>query len=82
MKWVCSNVTHEIDSIYSKPPAQKVIACVLSLGSNYERVVPKRLRKFEENHPDVNSIAELEKLIAGYSTPYEFLVKELDHKKN
>ena len=81
MKWVFSNVAHEIDGIYSKPPAQKVIACVLSLGTNYEGVVPKRLRKFEENHPDVNSITDLEKLIAGYSTPYEFFVKELDHKK-
>ena len=65
MKWVYSNVTHETDGIYSKPPAQKVIACVLSLGTNYEGVVPKRIRKFEENHPDVNSITELKKLIAG-----------------
>ena len=81
MKWVYSNVTHETDIIYSKPPAQKVIACVLSLGTNYERVVSKRLRQFEENHPDVNSITELEKLIARYSTPYDFFVKELDHKK-
>ena len=62
----------------SRPPAIRVIGCVLSLRTSYERVVKPRLETFMLNHPDIVNVRELEKLIESYPSPYYFIQRELN----
>lgn len=61
-----------------RPPAIKVIDCVLSLRTSYDRTVVPRLKDFRTKHPDTQQITELANLIASYQTPYEFILQELN----
>ena len=61
----------------SKSPAVKVIHCVLSLRTSYDRVVLPRLDAFVEKHPETRTVHELANLIASFPTPYEFMRQEL-----
>ena len=62
----------------SNPSAVKVIHCVLSLRTSYDRVVKPRLDIFKSKHPNVKRVAELENLMASYPNPYEFMKQELE----
>lgn len=64
----------------SRPPAIKVIHCVLSLRANYDKVVRPRLATFMTAHPDIKQVAELANLIANYPTPYAFITSALNYK--
>ena len=51
------------------PPAVKVIDCVLSLNRKYDTFVVPRLKTFMSNHPEIQRVVELAKLMANYPTP-------------
>lgn len=62
-----------------RPPAIKVIHCILSLRANYDRVVKPRLDFFRDKHPNIKRIKDLANLITSYPTPYTFIQQELDY---
>ena len=64
----------------SLPPAIKIIRCVLSLRTSYDKVVVRREKTFRVVHPDIKQVAELENLMASYPNPYEFMRQELCYK--
>ena len=63
----------------TRPPAIKVIDCVLSLRTSYDNFVVPRLETFKLAHPDIKQVAELAKFIASYPTPHEFIVNEFKY---
>ena len=60
------------------PLAVKVIHSVISQGLTYETTVRPRLVNFKKNRPDVRSVRQLADLIASYTTPLDFLTKEVN----
>ncbi len=65
-------------SVDSRPSAIKVIDCVLSLRTSYDKTVVPRLKTFGSTHPDIQQTSELATLIASYPTPYKFIQQELN----
>ena len=63
----------------TRPSAIKVIDCVLSLRTSYDKVVVPRLETFMSAHPCVQQVSELADLMASYPTPYEFIQQELNY---
>ena len=63
----------------TRPPAIKVIDCVLSLRTSYDNFVVPRLETFKSAHPDIKQVAELAKFMAGYPTPHAFMVNEFKY---
>ena len=59
-------------------PAVKVINSVISQGLNYKTTIYPRLVDFKKNRPDVKSVRQLADLMASYTTPLDFLTKEVD----
>lgn len=58
--------------------AIKLIDCVLSLRTSYDRVVVPRLKDFRKKHPDIQHVVDLENLMGNYPTPYTFIQQELN----
>lgn len=65
------------DEEKSLPPAIKVIRCVLSLRTSYDKVVKPRVETFMSAHPDIKRVNELSDFMASYPTPYKFMQQEL-----
>ena len=80
LEQIAPHVSRSKDPEWSRPPAVKVIDCVLSLRTNYDRVVIPRLETFMSLHPDTRQIAELANLMEGYPKPYAFMKQELNYK--
>jgi hypothetical protein len=57
------------DRAWVREPAVRVIDCVLSLMRRYDAFVVPRLDGFERRHPEVRTVSELQRLIAGYRSP-------------
>ena len=67
------------DLVDSRPPAVRVIDCVLSLNRPYDTFVVPRLNIFMGRHPEVQQVSELENLMANYPTPHAFVQQELNY---
>lgn len=67
------------DLVDSRPPAVRVIDCVLSLNRKYDTFVVPRLRTFITNHPEVQQITGLAELMTSYPTPHAFVQQELSY---
>jgi len=67
------------DRARRREPAVRVIDCVLSLNRNYDKVVVPMLDRFEQQHPEVRSIRELQALITRYSSCNAFVEDVLDY---
>lgn len=67
------------DLVDSRPPAVRVVDCVLSLNRKYDTFVVPRLRTFISNHPEIQRVVELAELMASYPTPHAFMQQELDY---
>jgi hypothetical protein len=67
------------DSIWDRPPAAKVIDCVLSLNRHYDRVVLPRVDRFCVARPELRSIQDLSRLMDTYESPIEFTRHELSY---
>ena len=67
------------DLVNSRPPAVRVIDCVLSLNRPYDTFVVPRLKIFMGNHPEIRHITELAEFMASYPTPHAFVQQELDY---
>ena len=80
LKVFSSDIRRHNNLTFNQSPAVKVINSVLSLGISYENYAEPRLKEFEKNRPDVTQVTELKRLIACYSTRYEFLDEELKSK--
>lgn len=61
-----------------RPPAVRVIHCVLSLNRSYNFVLP-RLEAFMDSHPDTQRVVELANLMDSYPTPHAFVKQELNY---
>ena len=79
LEQIAPHVSRSNDPEWSHPPAVKVINCVLSLRTSYEKVVLPRLETFMSFHPDTRQVAELANLMAGYPTPHAFVKQEFDY---
>lgn len=81
--WIEQHAAHFSNETKSEevslPSAIKVIRCVLSLRTSYDKVVVRRERTFRKVHPDIKNVAELACLIASFPTPYDFMKQELDY---
>lgn len=73
------HVSKSNDSEWSHPPAVKIIDCVLSPNRSYDKFVVPRLDVFMNRHPEIHRVSQLSDLMADYSTPHEFVVKELNY---
>jgi hypothetical protein len=67
------------DVAWARPPAVRVIDCVLSLNRNYNRVVVPRLDRFEQRRPEIRSVRQLQELIKTYPSPHAFVKEELNY---
>ncbi len=67
------------DPEWSRPPAVKIIDCVLSLNRKYDTFVVPRLETFMSNNPEIQQTIELANLIASYPTPHAFMGQELNY---
>ena len=63
-----------------QPIAVRIIHCVLSLRTSYDRVVVPRLNAFMSNHPDTKRAVDLADLMDSYPTPFLFMKEELNFK--
>ncbi len=79
LKQIAPHVTRSNDPEWSYPPAVKVIDCVLSLNRPYDKFVVPRLKVFMDRHPEIRRVTQLSDFMADYSTPHEFVVKELNY---
>jgi len=61
-------------------PPLNVLDCVLSLNRNYDNFCEPRVKRFQEQNPEVDSLARLLRLINTYPTPLEFSIKELNYR--
>jgi hypothetical protein len=68
------------DRAWGREPAVRVIDCVLSLMRRYDAFVVPRLDGFERRHPEVRTVSELQRLIAGYRSPDRFVTEVLDYR--
>lgn len=67
------------DSAWLRPPAIRVIDCILSLRRSYDKFVVPRLDQFQKQHAQVSSITDLQKLIASFSSPHKFVKTDLNY---
>lgn len=68
------------DRAWVREPAVRVIDCVLSLMRRYDAFVVPRLDRFERRHPQVRTVSDLQRLIAGYQSPARFVSEVLDYR--
>lgn len=60
-------------------PSLNVLDCVLSLNRRYNSFVLPRIRNFGREHPNVNSLEELEGLIEEHESPCDFMCTQLNY---
>lgn len=65
-------------SIDSRSPAIKVIDSVLQINRKYCGFVVPRLESFMKNHPEIQRVVELKKLMENYPTSHAFMQNELN----
>jgi hypothetical protein len=80
LRHLAPSVRTSADGSWRRPPALRVIDCVLSLNRNYDRFVVPRLDCFQRNFPEICSVGELNEEIARYQSAHEFVVKTLGYK--
>lgn len=68
------------DRAWFRPPALRVIDCVLSLNRHYDRFVVPRLDRFEQEHPTTTSVKALRQLIASCSSAASFCATVLRYR--
>ena len=73
--YACSSTEPE----WSRPPAIRIIDCVIALNRRYDVFVVPRLEAFMTRHPEIRRVVELAELMATYPTPSEFLINELNY---
>ena len=61
-------------------PPLNVLDCVLSLNRRYDTFCEPRVQRFANQHPEVDTLESLLRLINRYSTPLEFSTKELNYR--
>jgi hypothetical protein len=64
---------------WSVPPLN-VLDCVLSLNRRYDTFCRPRVQQFASQHPEVDTLARMVRLINIYPTPFEFSIMELDYR--
>ena len=79
LKRISSDVSSPTGPEWSYPPAVKVIDCVLSLNRKYDTFVIPRLKTFMSNHPEIQRVVELAKLMDHYPTPHAFVQQEINY---
>lgn len=79
LEQISPDVSMPIDPEWSRPPAVKVIDCVLSLNRKYDTFVVPRLETFMSNHPKTQRMVELAKLMVNYPTAHAFVKQELNY---
>jgi hypothetical protein len=68
------------DRAWSRPPALRVIDCVLSLRRNYDRFVVPRLDRFEDRFPEVVTVRDLRGLVDTCDSATAFVKDALNYK--
>ena len=79
LKQVAHEIPKTVAPVSVRFPAVLVIDCVLSLNRRYDTFVVPRLENFMSNHPEIQRITDLAKLMASYPTPHAFVQQELDY---
>ncbi len=74
------NVRPSADRAWSRPPASKVLDCVLSLRRRYHSFVVPRLDAFEQGHPNTRGIRDLQGLINTHSSSANFSEQVLNYR--
>lgn len=73
-------ISESTDTAWIKPPAVRVIDCVLSLNRRYDGFVVPRITKFQEKYPAIVTINQLLELIHEYISENEFVQEELNYR--
>jgi hypothetical protein len=68
------------DRAWSRSAAVRVIDCVLSLNRRYDSFVVPRLDRFEQTHPEIRTISDLQGLIARYPSCSAFVSEVLSYR--
>jgi hypothetical protein len=77
LRHLAPSIKKSTDRAWSRRPALRVIDCILSLNRAYDRFVVKRLDQFEHEHPNVQSVSDLDVLIATFPSPHHFMASTL-----
>jgi hypothetical protein len=62
-----------LDPAWARPIPVRVVDCVLSLRRNYDRFVVPRVESLMRAHPELDTMAQLEALMASYPSPAAFV---------
>ena len=73
LRRLAPSIKQSADRAWSREPAVRVIDCVLSLNRPYDRFVVPRLDSFENAHPSIHSVSDLQSLMNEYSSPDRFV---------
>ena len=79
LEQIVPNTAPSVSPGQLRPPAVKVIHCVLSLNRKYDTFVLPRLEAFMDSHPDTQRVVELANLMDSYPTPHAFVKQELNY---
>lgn len=71
------DVKPSADLAWNRSDAVRVIDCVLSLNRDYDNIVVPRVQRFEQDHPEVDSVAALQVMMRSCASPHEFLREHL-----
>jgi hypothetical protein len=80
LRQLAPSVRKSSDRAWVREPAVRVIDCVLSLMRRYDSFVVPRLDQFERRHPDIRTVADLQRLIAGFRSADRFVTEALDYR--
>lgn len=80
LRQLAPSIRKSADSAWTREPALRVIDCVLSLNRNYDRFVVPRLNRFEQSHPRVRSVRELNSEIGKFKSPHRFVLETLQYR--
>ena len=72
-------VKESSDPAWSRPPALRVIDCVLSLNRSYDSFVVPRLDRFTLRYPSVRSVSDLDRMVASSISPHQFVLNHLNY---
>jgi hypothetical protein len=80
LRRLAPSIGPSVDRAWRREPSVRVIDCILSLRRNYDSFVVPRLDRFEQAHPNVRTISELQTLMSKYVSRDAFVTQVLNYR--
>lgn len=69
-----------MDCAWTRPPAVRVIDCVLSLNRNYDKFLVPRLNTFQSKNREITTVLQLHTAMTDAGSAHEFVMKHLNYR--